>query len=393
MRSLRRSTLGATALVLVLVLAGGVGTALAQQTFPNVKVAGRLQEQFYFFDNGDYAATVGQESNIFLRRARIEARGQISENVSFIIQPSFEGGRALSSTATTCTSTAVPDGGGTPTLTCRTTGRSGIRLRDAYIDVRLTPEQSATAFYLRGGQEKRPFGRYELISSTNLPSIERGAGSGLLGRASNNIFESAGFLSHDVGASIRVEHKLDEVRMVRLTAGAYNGEGESVTDVNGAKSFGVRGTVGVTPKLDLGASYFSHDGVVGTDSSFNNAAFGIDASWNKPGEAGLFLVGDYMQGEDRSAAKNDMRGVSLVGAYNIRMSSPTSWLYAIEPALRYDFADPNVDADDDGVSTATAVLGFYLSSRTQFRLAYERQSFQAGTEAISGLRSALTLNF
>jgi len=96
--------------------------ARSQTTYPNIKVSGRLQEQFYYFDNEAYAAQVGPKSNVFTRRARIEARGQISENVSVYIQPSFEGGRPLSAT-TTCTSSPVPDGGGTPTITCRTTGR------------------------------------------------------------------------------------------------------------------------------------------------------------------------------------------------------------------------------------------------------------------------------
>ena len=45
--------------------------------------------------------------------------------------------------------------GGTPTITCRTTGRSGFRLRDAYIDVRFSKAESKTALYLRAGQEKR----------------------------------------------------------------------------------------------------------------------------------------------------------------------------------------------------------------------------------------------
>ena len=62
----------------------GTGIAVAarpRRPYPNVKLTGRLQEQFYYFDNDDYAATVGPESNIFTRRARIEARGNISENV------------------------------------------------------------------------------------------------------------------------------------------------------------------------------------------------------------------------------------------------------------------------------------------------------------------------
>src|SRR5215207_3906979 len=241
MRGLARWILGLTVTTVAL-----AGRAAAQASYPNVKLTGRLQEQFYYFDNDPYEATVGPNGNFFTRRARIEARGEISENVSVFIQPSFEGGRNLSSLTTTCTSTAVPGGGGTPVITCRTTGRSGLRLRDAYIDVRFTKVANKSAVYLRAGQEKRPFSRYELTSSTNLPSIERGAGQGLLPRASNDVFGSAGFLSHDVGSSLRLEHKLDDVRLVTVKVGVYNGQGESLNDVNDKTSFGARATAAVT---------------------------------------------------------------------------------------------------------------------------------------------------
>ena len=373
---------------LLLALILGAESAQGQTTYPNVKLTGRLQEQFYYFGNEDYAATVGPQSNLFTRRARIEARGQISENVAVYIQPSFEGGRNLSGVVTTCT--------GTP-LTCRTTGRSGLRLRDAYIDVRFSPEASKGALYLRGGQEKRPFSRYELTSSTNLPSIERGAGPGLLPRASNDLFGSAGFLSHDVGASVRYEYKLDDTRLVTLKLGAYNGQGESLNDVNNKKSFGARGTFAVTSKLDVGASWFAHDAIVtvdgSPDSTFTNYAFDIDASWGKPGDEGLYALAEYLHGNDASASKFTMQGVQALAAYNIRMTSPTSWLYAVEPALRIDIADPNTDAEDDAATTLTAVVGIYMSSRAQLRVAYERQSFQDDSPSISGVRSALTVNF
>lgn len=366
-----------------------VGSAHAQTTYPNVRLSGRLQEQFYYFGNEDYATTTGARSNFFTRRARIDARGQISENVAVYIQPSFEGGRNLSGVVTTCT--------GTP-LTCRTTGRSGLRLRDAYIEVRFSPEHSKGALYLRGGQEKRPYSRYELVSSNNLPSIERGAGQGLLARASNDIFATAGFISHDVGASLRYEYKLDDVRLVTVKVGAYNGQGESLNDVNDKKSFGARATVGLTPKLDVGGSWFAHDGIttVGTviDSSFTNYAWGVDAQWGKPGDEGLFVLGEYLNGNDATANKNRLRGIQGVAAYNIRFQSPTSWLYAVEPAFRFDLADPNTNVDNDRVTTITAVLGIYMSSRAQLRVAYERESFQGDvTPGISGVRSALTVNF
>ena len=385
-------------LSITLLSCGLAGQSLAQTTYPNVKVTGRLQEQFYYFDNEAYASQVGPQSNIFTRRARIEARGNISENVSIFIQPSFEGGRNLSSVTTTCTSSEVPAGGGTPTITCRTTGRSGLRLRDAYIDVRFSPEASKSALYLRAGQEKRPYSRYELTSSTNLPSIERGAGQGLLPRASNDLFGSAGFLAHDVGASVRLEHKLDDVRLVTVKLGAYNGQGESLNDVNDKKSFGARATAAITDKIDVGGSWFSHDAIVteGTvaDSSFSNTAWGLDAQYGKAGDEGLFALAEYLQGEDASAATLQMRGVQGVAAYNVRMTSPTSWLYAVEPFARVDLADPDTDADDNGATTITLGLGLYMSSKAWFRIAYERQSFQAeDAESVSGIRSMLAVSF
>jgi Phosphate-selective porin O and P len=394
MRSLGPRVLGCA----VVALAAVTSVARAQTTYPNVKMTGRLQEQFYYFDNKDYAAAVGPQSNIFTRRARIEARGNISENVVVYIQPSFEGGRNLSNVVTTCTSSAVPVGGGTPTITCRTTGRSGLRLRDAWIDVRFAKEGTKGTLWLRAGQEKRPYSRYELTSSTNLPSIERGAGQGLLAQASNDLFAANGFISHDVGASLRYEYKINDLQLVTLKFGAYNGQGESLNDVNNKKSFGARGTVAVTPKIDIGGSWFSHDGIVtvGTapDSGFTNTAWGVDAQYGKPGDEGLYVLGEFLRGKDATAAKNSIQGIQGLAAFNYRLKSPTSWLYAIEPAFRIDLADPNTDVDANRVTTLTAVLGFYMSSKAQFRVAYERESFQApGAASISGVRSALTVNF
>ena len=367
----------------------GFGSAAAQTVYPNVKMTGRLQEQFYYFDNAPYAATVGPKDNFFTRRARIEARGQISEQVTVYIQPSFEGGRNLSNVVTTCS--------GTP-LVCKTTGRSGLRLRDAWIDVRFSPAEAKGALYLRAGQEKRPYSRYELTSSNNLPSIERGAGQGLLPRASNDLFGANGFLSHDVGASIRYEYKLDDLRLVTVKLGAYNGQGESLNDVNNKKSFGARATAGITPKLEIGGSWFAHDGIVTVgsvvDSAFTNYAWGADAQWGKVGDEGLFVLAEYLHGNDATAAKNTIRGIQGLAAYNYRFKSPTSWLYAVEPAFRIDLADPNTNLSNDRVTTITAVLGIYMSSKAQLRVAYERESFQGSiTPSISGIRSALTVNF
>jgi hypothetical protein len=347
---------------------GGAGTLTAQTKYPNVSLAGRLQQHFYFFDNGDYAAITGPESEVFTRRARITAKGQIAENISFIIQPSFED------------------------------GKNRVRLRDAYIDVRLTKPKSKTALAVRVGQEKRPFGRYELASSNNLPSLERGAGRGLVKNSSNDLFLGNGFGSHDIGAALRLQTAVGDGRVLAVHAGVYNGEGESSREVNNAKSFGARATLDITDELNVGGSFFSHDGIVDvmgvTDSSFTNQAFGIDAQWGKTGNEGIYLVGDFMHGEDDSEDKLTIWGLSFVGAYHVRMADSESFLYAVEPAIRFDFSDPDKDTDDNGTTIITVGVNFYISSKTRFQVMYENQSFQAsGLESIQGIRTALTVSF
>jgi hypothetical protein len=364
MRAMAGRILGIT-----LLLVGVASQSPAQTTYPDIEVSGRLQEQFYFFDNDGYQTDVGPRSNIFTRRARIEAGGSISERVSFRIQPSFEGGRT-----------------------------SGLRLRDAYIDVRLNRSERSPTIVLRAGQEKRPFSRYELISSTNLPSIERGAGDGLPGSASNDLFEAAGFLSHDVGASLRLDHELGGDRRVRVVLGVYNGQGESLDDVNDRKSFGARATAALAPRIDVGASWFAHDDIVTdgatVDSSFTNQGWGVDAEYGKPGDQGLFALIEYLQGDDASAGKRRMRGAQGLAAYHLRTGSPTAWLYAVEPFARLDVADPDTDTDDDGATLFTAGVGLYLTAKAWLRVAYERQSFESDlAESVGGIRSMLAVSF
>ncbi|MDQ3519574.1 MAG: OprO/OprP family phosphate-selective porin [Gemmatimonadota bacterium] len=345
-------------------------------SYPSFKLAARLHFQGYFFDNTDYVAAglgnPGPKSSFHTRRARIEITGKLSQYVSFVVQPSFENGA-----------------GREPNL----------RLRDAFIELGLGQFQ-LPSLKLRFGQEKRPFGRYELLSANNLPSIERGAGRGLLAQGSNNLFERSGFLSHDVGVSVMAKVGAKSTAQ----AGVYNGTGESFNDTNNAKSFGLRVTSAVASKLNLGASYFSHDGVMAQpqlapaspntpDSSFRNNAFGFDGSWGRPGNSGFFAVADYMRGEAFTTASPTISGLSIVTAYQFRLASPQSHLYAIEPALRFDHADPDSDAKDDASTLVTAVLGLYLNSTTVLRVAYERQDFEGGGPMVAGVRMAMNVSF
>ncbi len=356
------------ALGAVLALVLSTSAAAQETTYPQIVIGGRLQTQFYAFGN-DNSAKTGSSSNFFIRRARIQVNAKLRENVSLVIQPSFEGGRA-----------------------------TGVRLRDAYIDVRLTPASSRTAFTIRTGAEKKPFGRYELLSSNNLPTLERNAGRGLLPVASNNLFETAGYIATDLGASAILAHKLAEGRQLTVQVGGYNGQGESLNDVNGSKSLGVQALADVTKKLMLGVAFFSHDGIVAltptvSDSSFRNQAVGLQAQWGKPGDKGLFVVADYMAGEDFSRDLRSMKGLSLVAAYHAR-SPATKKIFAVEPVVRFDWADPDAAVAANASTLVSAGVNLYLTARAQLRFMFETQNPQATAgKTISGVRTAMTMNF
>jgi len=201
-----------------------------------------------------------------------------------------------------------------------------------------------------------------------------------------------------VGASLRYEYKLSDLQLITVKLGAYNGQGESLNDVNNKKSFGARATAALTEKIDVGGSWFAHDGIVTVggviDSAFTNYAWDVDAQYGKAGDEGLYVLGEYLRGNDATSSKNKIEGVQGLAAYHYRFKSPTSWLYAVEPAFRVDLSDPNTDLDNDRSTLITAVLGVYMSSKAQFRVAYEHQSFQGdNVPSISGVRSALTVNF
>jgi hypothetical protein len=369
--------------VLPLVMLGVLAAPPALQAqdkpaYPTFKAGGRMQLQAYAFDDdelaGNEGGASGPSSNFTLRRARFEVSARVSERVTFVVQPSYE----------------AP--------------RNRVRLRDAFVDIRLTPEGDGPSLVLRAGQEKRPFGRYELLSSNNLPSIERGAGPGLASSAGmHNIFELNGFLSHDVGVAAHAALPLDGRRTLRVQAGLYNGQGESFNDINASKSWGARATVDVVGRLSLGASFADHEtaqledpdvanGPVGP--TVRNQAVGLDLMYGAPGNPGLLVIADWMSGEDTTAAQTPIRGAQVVAAWHFRLARPRALLWAVEPVVRADWATADADDANRDVSILTAGVGLYLSPRTHWRVVWERQHpADDARRTVSGVRTMLSTSF
>lgn len=370
MRALRH-----VVVLLLLTAAASFPLAAQEKAYPRYEVHGRLQPQFYAFDDANVppgsGGDLGPSSNFVMRRARIEARFDLTERLFFVVQPSFEN------------------------------PRNRVRLRDAYVAYRLSPTGDATQFQLRFGQEKRPFGAYENFSSNNLPSIERGAGPGLrLASSTHNLFEANGFLSHDVGAWVHMETPLAG-RELTLHVGVFNGEGESISDVNSAKSWGARATFALTEKLRLGASYADHETATPNDTLLtgvgptrHNQAFGLEATYGVPGARGLFVVADYMDGEDRSDARRPIRGFNVVAAWHARVGDGEGAIWAVEPVVRFDQATADVDDDDLGTSLWGAGVGLYFTARAHLRVMAEFQdSDDPARESVTGVRSQFSVSF
>jgi hypothetical protein len=361
-------------------------SGLEAQT-PTIKVGGRAQIH-YRAASGDSSANFpgsGVRNGFEVRRLRMQADVRFADNVSLVIQPSFEMG--------------------------------SLRMRDAFVRVGVVPRIGVTL-----GQEKSPFQRYELTSSNNLLSIERGVRIlGLSGReALNNLLEANGYIGHDLGAFVDFTGRDGRIA---VKAGVSNGSRESVTDVNNAKSIFGRAAITVTtnasdqPMLQVGASFAARDRaicqtVAGTsgcgayfaDSSATTTAFGLDLEWGgfRPG---LHVIADFATGDNvpaalritsgrnsanvRNSADSNMvtfMGLHVVAAYRRNTAgSDARLIKVIEPALRVDYTDPNTDADDDDGILITPAVSLYFANTVVLRAGLDFYSY---TDAAGIGRSA-----
>jgi len=362
--------------------------SVAAAQAPNIQVQGRVQLQ-YRYSSGDSSANYSRTgvNNIFeVRRLRIQTNVRFGDNISLVIQPSFEMGN--------------------------------LRMRDAFVRVGLTPNLALVA-----GQEKSPFQRYELNSSNNLLSIERGLRVLKLSgkEALNDILVQNGYASHDLGAFFEGESK-DHRFFAK--AGVQGGSRESSTDVNNAKSFYARATGTALmnkdnqPQLQLGASFASRDRAIcstcaGTiayfpDSSKRTTAFGLDAEWGgfRPG---LHLIADFATGDNvpialrinsgtsnrnsgnlRNSADSNVvtfRGFHVIGAYRILTTgSDTRLIKIVEPAVRFDYTDPNTSASNDQGILITPVLNLYFANSVQLRAGIDLYFYKDATGASQSAR-------
>jgi len=368
---------------------------------PSVSVRGRIQTQFSTVSGdstGVFNPHAQVNSSFEIRRLRIQTDVRIGENINLAIQPSFEMG--------------------------------SLRMRDAFLRVILA-RNPTTSFGLTLGQEKKPFNRYELTSSNNLPSIERGVRlRGVSAVDQNDLLTENGYVSHDLGASADLNLMTNRFQ---IKAGLYNGSGESSNDVNNAKTYGARATFTALlnaeqlPVLRLGAGYMSRDRAIATtasstafspDSSRRTSAFGLEAEWGdfRPGP---HVIADYACGRNLwmsqykyNAGRNvgnlrpgtpdsafaTFSSLQVIGAWRFQFADPngTRLIKIVEPAIRFDVTDPNTGRDNDNAITITPVLSIYFSQTTVLRAGVDLYSYKTSdgsSRSIRAFRMSWQTNF
>lgn len=258
---------------------------------------------------------------------------------------------------------------------------STAQLTDGYVDLALTGP-----LHVRAGQFKKPFGVFELESSTRIRTIERGLRiRGLtdlvaVPAETQWLLGAAGHLGRQIGVVVH-----GEAGALGYEAGVFNGEGANVRETEGSKAFAGRLTYGVLPALVVGAAV--SDQPTGTFSGASGAdevrsqAVEVDATWGGFRAEGLHARAEWMLAENPLAGPAGepatMTGVHALVAW---FQPRTGRVEGLEPVLRLSWADPDTSADGDEGMLLTPGLNLYFDGRN--RLMVNGDVYLPGQDAL-----------
>ena len=297
-----------------------------------IKFTGRLHMQW----NQTSSTNAAVASTFFVRRARLTAEVKVSDFISGKIQPEY--------------------------------GEGTVGLRDAYVDLNF-----ARQFRWRMGQFKRPFDRFELVSSTQILVIERVGGvRGIPGCAGvsnvcsySRFTEKLNYSDRDLGFMF-----LGDVGRVRYSASVTNGEGPNdVVDENGAKSFTGRleyRGAGLVFGANVGVHDYPSDST-GTDEYAT--AFGADVDWGRYEQPGPHVKAGVTYGENwkNLTTADPSKFVTAQGIVTYLFPiRGNRFVSGIEPVARVSWGDPDTDVSGDDGWLFTPGLVAHFSGRNKF---------------------------
>lgn len=243
---------------------------------------------------------------------------------------------------------------------------SGARLTDGFADLALTD-----GLGLRAGQFKKPFGAFELESSTRIRTIERGvrirgleAVVGVPGET-QSLLSGSDYVGRQIGVMAH-----GRAGRVGYAAGVFNGEGDNVAEARGSKAYAGRLTYGLRAPLVFGAGVsVQPTGLLDGSDEVYGAAVEVDATWGGFRREGLTVVGEWMRGDNaRLAVAGDPP--TMTGAHGlVAWFEPRAGrVEGVEPVLRLSWADPDMDTPDDDGVLLTPGLNLYFNGRNRVML-------------------------
>jgi len=327
-----RIAAAAVALAACLIASTAQAQVVIKSKAMEIRFSGRVHMQW----NQTSSTSAAVASTFFVRRARLTAEVKINDFIEGKIQPEY--------------------------------GEGVVGLRDAYVDLVFAP-----AFRFRAGQFKRPFDRFELVSSTQILVIERVGGvrgidpcPGVDNVCSYSRFtERLNYSDRDLGIAMG-----GQVGRIVWSASMTNGEGPNdLVDENGTKSYGgrleYRG-----PGLVIGANVGVHDYINDSTASDEYAtAFGADVDWGRyeqPGphvKAGITFGDNWKNLTTPSPSRFATAQGIVTYLFPIRGNR---FAYGIEPVARASWGDPDTDVSGDGGWLFTPGLVAHFTGRNKF---------------------------
>lgn len=242
----------------------------------------------------------------------------------------------------------------------------GARLTDGFADLAVTEEMG-----IRAGQFKKPFGLFELESSTKIRTIERGLrirGVGeLVGVAgeTQSLLSGSDYLGRQIGVMAH-----GQVGRLGYAAGVFNGEGANTRETEASKAYAARLTYGVRDALVLGAAVSRQPtGSFDGSDEVHGTAVEVDAAWGGFRREGLTVMAELMRGGNAlltvSGGSPTMTGAHATVAW---FEPWAGRVEGIEPVLRVSWADPDTDGLDDEGVLLTPGMNLYFNGRNRLML-------------------------
>ena len=309
-------------------------------------VGGRLQVQ-YANSSVDEAV-----DDVFLRRARIEVDGALTDRLAGRLQVDFGGGDAA--------------------------------VKDAYVRYEILSGLEVT-----GGQFKRPFSIFELASSTDLPIVERdGRVEGVSGCPGvggvctfSRLAEKLQFDDRDLGLMLSGEAG----ERVAWSASVTNGTGADAADENDGKSVSARVELALTDAVTLAAFGALHDYAAADGETERAPGFGADVevgAWRD----GLHLLAAVATGGNWAVSDAaDFTAAQALVTYYVPLEGR---LAGVEPLLRVGWASADaLDAGDpevaqDGLLVTPGVM-LYVAGKNGVSLNWDVYDPDVGDRAWS----------